>query len=122
MQGGLMKANAKSRARSLMTVGIVLGTITASAVVAACSTSETKEEKSDEGIGLEQISAVANAPEAQSPVDATPSPDGSQIYFLAFSSRQDADGLKMERVPAIYKVAATGGPPAKLFEGDPLQS
>ena len=118
-----MKANAKSRARSLMTVGIVLGTITAAAVVAACSTTETKEEgKTGEGIGLTQIDAVANAPEAAQPVDATPSPDGSQIYFIAFSSRQDADGLKMERVPAIYKVPATGGAPAKLFEGDPLQS
>ena len=117
-----MKANATSRARSLITVGVVLGTITAAAVVAACSTSETKDEKKEEGIGLTQIAPVANAPEAAMPVDATPSPDGSQIYFIAFSSRKDADGLKMERVPAIFKVGAAGGAPAKLFEGDPLQS
>lgn len=119
-----MKANAKSRARSLITVGFVLGTITAAAVsVAACSTeSDKKEEGSNEGIGLTQISPVSQVPEAAMPVDATPSPDGSQIYFIAFSSRADADNLKMERVPAIYKVAATGGAPTKLFEGEPLQS
>jgi sugar lactone lactonase YvrE len=117
-----MKANAKSRARSLITVGILLGTVTAAAVVAACSSEETKDETNNEGIGLTQIAPVANAPEAAMPVDATPSPDGSQIYFIAFSSRQDADGLKTERVPAIFKVAASGGAPAKLFEGDPLQS
>ena len=117
-----MKANAKSRARSLITVGIVLGTISAAAVVAACG-SETKEEKgTEEGIGLTQIVPVANAPEVAMPVDATPSPDGSQVYFIAFSSRPDADGLKMERVPAIYRVGAAGGALTKLFEGDPLQS
>lgn len=118
-----MKANAKSRARSLITVGIVLGTITAAAVMAACSSKETKEDaKQEDGIGLNQISPAANAPEAAMPVDATPSPDGSQIYFIAFSSRQGPDGLGMERVPAIFKVAATGGAPAKLFEGEPLMS
>jgi sugar lactone lactonase YvrE len=119
-----MKANAKSRARSLITVGIVLGTITASAIVAACSTEETKEEqKKEEGIGLRQIDPVANAPEAAMPVDATPSPDGKDVYFIAFSSKLDADGLRMERVPAIYKTSATpGAPAAKLFEGEPLMS
>lgn len=117
-----MKANAKSRARSLMTVGIVLGTVAAATVVAACSASETKEDKKEEGIGLTQIAPVANAPEAAMPIDATPSPDGTEIYFLAFSARKDADGLKNEQVPAIYEVAATGGTPAKLFEGEPLMS
>ncbi len=118
-----MKANAKSRARSLMTVGIVLGTITAAAVVPRAARRRRKKRgRPKRGIGLSQIDPVANAPEAAMPVDATPSPDGSQIYFIAFSSRKDADGFKMERVPAIYKVAATGGAPAKLFEGDPLQS
>jgi len=119
-----MKANAKSRARSLMTVGFVLGTITAAAVsVAACTTeTQKKEEGAGEGIGLTQISSVSQVPEAAMPVDATPSPDGSQVYFIAFSSRADADNLKVERVPAIYKVAATGGAPTKLFEGEPLQS
>jgi sugar lactone lactonase YvrE len=121
-----MKANAKSRARSLITVGIVLGTISASAIVAACSSDETSKKddpKTDEGIGLKQIDSVANAPEAAMPVDATPSPDGKDIYFIAFSSRLDADGMRMERVPAIYKTSATpGGAPAKLFEGAPLSS
>ncbi|MDB4936801.1 MAG: uncharacterized protein JWP87_3773, partial [Labilithrix sp.] len=57
------------------------------------------------------------------PIDATPSPDGKDVYFIAFSSRLDADGIRMERVPAIYKTSATpGAPAAKLFEGAPLNS
>jgi len=123
-----MKANAKSRARSLITVGIVIGTISASAIVAACSSTEAKQAPTDdngpaEGIGLNQIDAVANAPEALMPVDATPSPDGKDVYFIAFSSHMDADGLKMERTPAIYKTSsAPGAAPQKLFEGAPLNS
>jgi len=120
-----MKANATRKARSLITVAVVLGTIAASAIVAACATEEvkTEDQKKEEGIGLKQIDAVANAPEAAMPVDATPSPDGKDIYFIAFSSRMDADGIRMERVPAIYKVSATpGGAPQRLFEGEPLQS
>lgn len=118
-----MKANAKSRARSLVTLGIIVGTFTAAAVVAACSSEESKDEgKQEDGIGLENIAAAANAPEATRPVDATPSPDGKDIYFIAFSARADEDGFKMEHVPAIYKVAASGGTPAKLYEGAPLTS
>ncbi len=123
-----MKANAKTRARSLITVGIVIGTISASAIVAACSADEAKQTPDDtsgpaEGIGLKQIDPVANAPAAAMPVDATPSPDGNDIYFIAFASRPDADGIKMERVPAIFKTAAApGAAPQKLFEGAPLNS
>jgi hypothetical protein len=118
-----MKANAKSRARSLMTVGIVVGTIAASAIVAACAEETKTDQKQEDGIGFNDIKPVANAPEASMPVDATPSPDGKDIYFIAFSSRADADGIRMERVPAIYKVPAAGGTaPAKLFEGAPLMS
>lgn len=119
-----MKANASSKARSLMTVGIVIGTFAASAIVAACSAEETKDEgKTEDGVGYNDIKPVANAPEAAMPVDATPSPDGKDIYFIAFSSRLDEDGIRAERVPAIYKVSAAGGAaPAKLFEGAPLMS
>ena len=118
-----MKANAKSRARSLITVGIVLGTITAAAVVVACGSSSSGDSTSQEdGIGLNNITMAANAPESAMPVDATPSPDGSQIYYVAFSSKMDVDNIKMERVPAIFRVAATGGAPQKLFEGEPLSS
>ena len=121
-----MKVNATRKTRSLITVAVVLGTVATSAVIAACATEEVKsEEKKEEGIGLTQIDSVANAPEAAMPVDATPSPDGNDIYFIAFSSRMDADGIRMERLPAIYKVSATPGgarAPQKLFEGAPLQS
>lgn len=119
-----MKASAKSKARSLMTVGIVLGTIAASAIVAACATEETKVDDKQTAAEFDvEMGPVANAPEASRPVDATPSPDGKDIYFIAFSSRLDEDGIRMERVPAIYKVSSTpGGAPAKLFEGSPLMS
>jgi sugar lactone lactonase YvrE len=119
-----MNVKAKSRARSLVTIGIVVGTFATSAIVAACSAEETKEEqKQEEGIGLKQIDPVANAAEASTPVDATPSPDGTSIYFIAFTSRPDADGIRMERVPAIFKTsAAPGGVPVKLFDGAPLMS
>jgi sugar lactone lactonase YvrE len=113
----------KSRARSLLTVAVVIGTFATSAIVAACSAEESKEEKSDEGIGLAQISPVANAAEASTPVDATPSPDGSSVYFIAFTSKVAEDGIRMERVPAIFKTtSAPGGVAQKLFEGAPLQS
>ncbi len=124
-----MKANANSRARSLITVGIVIGTISASAIVAECSSTEAKLQQPTadngpaEGIGLKQVDAVANAPEAAMPIDATPSPDGKDVYFIAFSSHLDVDGQRMERVPAIFKTSAAPGAKAqKLFEGPPLNS
>lgn len=119
-----MKANAKSRARSLMTVGIVLGTVALSAVVAACASEETKVDDKPAAAEIDvNIAPVANTPEAAMPVDATPSPDGKVVYFIAFSTRLDEDGIRTERVPAVYQVAAgPGAAPAKLFEGSPLTS
>jgi sugar lactone lactonase YvrE len=120
-----MEANSKSKARvRLRTVAIVLGTIAAAAIVAACSSEETSVDgDGDKGFGLTQIDPVANAPEASMPVDATPSPDGKDVYFIAFSTQPGPDGIGVVRVPAIFKVSAAGGaPPQKLHEGEPLGS
>lgn len=115
-----MEAKSK-KARTLMHIGVVLGTVAAAAIVAACSSEESKDESKDEGIGLTQLEPVANAPEASNPVDATPSPDGSSIYFIAFSTQPGVDGIGTVKVPAIYK-AIPGAAPQKLHEGEPLNS
>lgn len=121
-----MEANGtKKKSRLLLRSAVVLGTIAAAVLSAACSseTSDDKqgEEKKEEA-GDISISPVANAAEAESPVDATPSPDGNDIYFIAHTRKADPDGLGFERVPAIFKVSATGGPLTKLHEGAPLGS
>jgi len=55
------------------------------------------------------------------PMDAVPSPDGKDIYFIAFSTQPDEDNIGTVRLPAIFK-AVPGAAPVKLFEGDPLAS
>ncbi|MBX3188387.1 MAG: hypothetical protein KF819_15325 [Labilithrix sp.] len=119
-----MEANSKSKARrSLLTVAAVVGTVAASAIVAACSSEETSVNEGEEGIGLTQIDAVASAPEASMPVDATPSPDGKDVYFIAYATVAGPDGIGAVKVPAIFKVSAAGGAaPQKLHEGEPLGS
>lgn len=114
-----MKAKEKIEARSLLRMVIVLGTIATAVVGTACSKSD--DGGSDEGIGVSNIQPVANTAEAANPVDATPSPDGTAVYFIAYSTKANEDEVPgTYRVPAIYKAAATGGAVQKLFEGAPL--
>lgn len=119
-----MEANGKKKSRLLLRSAVVLGTIAAAVLSAACSSDEdTKsEEKKKEEAGDISIAPVANAAEAENPVDATPSPDGNDIYFIAFTRKADPEGLGFERLPAIFKVSAKGGPLTKLHEGAPLGS
>jgi sugar lactone lactonase YvrE len=119
-----MEANGKKKSRLLLQGAVVLGTIAAAVLSAACS-SESEDQKSEEKkeqAGDISIAPVANAAEAENPVDATPSPDGNDIYFIASTRKADPEGLGFERVPAIFKVSAKGGPLTKLFEGAPLGS
>jgi DNA-binding beta-propeller fold protein YncE len=44
------------------------------------------------------------------PIDAVPDPDANNVYFVALGTEG----------PAIFKVAAAGGAPTVVFEGDPL--
>lgn len=108
-----MEAKRMERARI---VALVLGTVATMVVAAACS-SEDEAPKAQA-----QITPVANSAEAELPVDAVPSPDGSQIYFIASSRAADEDGIGQVRSAGVYKVAATGGPVTKLFAGEPLAS
>jgi DNA-binding beta-propeller fold protein YncE len=60
------------------------------------------------------INAAANDSAVKSPFDATPSPDGKTVYYTALRDESD------ERVPGIFKVAASGGDISELASGDPL--
>jgi len=120
-----MEANVKKKSRFLLRSVVVLGTIATAVLSAACSCETSDENKGDEKkeeAGDISIAPVANAAEAESPVDATPSPDGNDIYFIAQARKADPDGLGFERVPAIFKVSAKGGALTKLHEGAPLGS
>ena len=51
-----------------------------------------------------KITVAANDAMSPAPFDATPSPDGKQVYYTALSSSDDG-----EPAPAVFAVAASGG-------------
>jgi sugar lactone lactonase YvrE len=105
--------------RGLGRVVRVLGVVAAAAAVnAACSEESSSGENNL--VAKPSIAPVANDANIESPVDATPSPDGQDIYFIANSKVPGEDNLGYSRQAAIYKVSATGGPITKLHQGDPL--
>lgn len=61
------------------------------------------------------IAVAANDAMSRAPFDATPSPDGKQIYYTALST--DEAG---EQVPGVFSVAANGGEITRLAAGEPL--
>lgn len=83
------------------------------AILAGCSSSSSSTE--DSGIGISHIDPAASGDGAtlQTPFDATPDPDGTNVYFTA---------LTVDGTPAVFKVAAAGGPVTALVTGDPLVS
>lgn len=119
-----MEANGKKKSRLLLRGAVVVGTIATAVLSAACSSESSDDQRNDEKkdeAGEISIAPVAQG-EAESPVDATPSPDGNDIYFIASTRKADPDGLGFERLPAIFKVSSKGGPLTKLHEGAPLGS
>lgn len=74
----------------------------------------TAQQLGDGTIG--SLAAAANDDAIQSPFDATPSPDGSLVYFTALT--RSVDGLV--DVPGIFRVSAEGGDPETIAVGDPL--
>jgi sugar lactone lactonase YvrE len=109
-----MEAKVK-RARRFGRIAMILGAVaTASIASAACSDESTSDGKKP------TIGPVANDPGIEMPVDATPSPDGKDIYFIANSKVADEDNIGFGRQAAIYKVSASGGPITKLHQGEPL--
>jgi sugar lactone lactonase YvrE len=93
----------------------VLGVVAAAVVANACS----KEVDSEKSIAIDP---VANDPSLELPVDATPSPDGTEVYFIASKKAPGEEGVGIERRFGIYKVSAAGGAITALHEGDPLVS
>ena len=61
------------------------------------------------------IHVAANDSATRSPIDATPSPDGARVYYLAFST--DAAG---ESQAGVFATAADGGKIDTLASGPPL--
>jgi sugar lactone lactonase YvrE len=97
---------------------LLLGLVATVALAGACGDDEEPE---DTGIGVRSIDPAATGGDVTLPVDATPSPDGKDIYFIAYPKRDGEDpGLSKTQLPAIYKTAASGGTPQKLHEGAPL--
>ena len=90
----------KSKARSLVHVVVVLGTVATAVVVTACSKDSGSAD--EQGIGLTQLAPVANDGTAAMPLDAVPSPDGKEIYFIAFTTQKDDDNIATFNVPAVH--------------------
>lgn len=82
------------------------------AILAGCGSSSSTQ---DSGIGISHVDPAASGDGTsfQTPFDATPDPKGENVYFTALTT----DGT-----PAIFKVAAAGGPVTALVTGDPLVS
>ncbi|MDF2693817.1 MAG: uncharacterized protein K0S65_2200 [Labilithrix sp.] len=110
-----MEANV-NKARRILRAALILGAV-ATAVIAIAACAEETTESSGQA---PTIGPVANDPGIEMPVDATPSPDGKDIYFIANSKVADEDNIGFLRQTAIYKVSAAGGAITKLFQGDPL--
>jgi DNA-binding beta-propeller fold protein YncE len=107
----------------------VIGGLLVLAVASGCTVYPPVEQTPAEGEGegegeptrvgdgtIGSLDAAANDDAVQSPFDATPSPDGSEVYFTALIE-QDGDD-----VPGVFHVAATGGEPETLAVGEPLQA
>src|SRR5579871_6651944 len=63
------------------------------------------------------INAAANDADRSFPLDATPSPDGKDVYYAALST--DSDG---NRIAGVFHTAAEGGTVTTLASGDPLSA
>lgn len=112
-----MEANV-NKARRILRAAMILGAVATAVVASAACAEETTN--TDESAQKPTIGPVANDPGIEMPVDATPSPDGKEIYFIANSKLADEDNIGFSRAAAIYKVSAAGGAITKLFQGDPL--
>jgi sugar lactone lactonase YvrE len=118
-----MEAKVK-KARRAGHVAAILGAVTVAALTTAACGSNKSDSGNDQNpggnAGKPAIAQAANDPSFENPVDATPSPDGKDVYFIANTKTGDEDNIGTIRQPAIFKVAAAGGAVTKLFEGAPL--
>jgi DNA-binding beta-propeller fold protein YncE len=93
--------------------GLALGLLLSAAN--ACSSSP--QNQPDSGVlGNGQVGTLtkaANGGDVSSPFDATPSPDGTSVYFTAISLSQG---------PGVFFAATAGATPSIVFAGDPFVS
>jgi len=89
--------------------GAILATAASAAlaVLIDCGDTNTPPQKSN---GITKITVTPAATGLSAPLDATPDPMGTEIYFLATG----ADGI------GVYHVSAAGGAVAQLYAGAPL--
>ncbi len=114
-----MESRMKNKTRWLSRITLV-GAVATALVATACSKESSDPTKDDQA--PPGSLSLAEAARADSPLDATPDPQGENVYYIAFNTMADEDGLATVRVPAIFKVSAAGGPSVKLHEGAPLVS
>jgi sugar lactone lactonase YvrE len=126
-----MEATKSKTPGRIMRGVVILGAIGISVIASACSSeSEDSKKNEEQKPGAATIDQVANDPNVEMPVDATPSPDGKDIYFVAHTkvaiSEKSEDGkdqnLGFERQAGVFKVSASGGPITRLTVGAPLVS
>src|SRR5260221_6514682 len=101
-------------------VSLALGACQSDDAKAPAKTKPTAEQDPATGATLPEaaplaISVAANDETRSSPFDATPSPDGKDVYYTALSVSPEGDKL-----PGLYRVSANGGAVETLTSGDPL--
>lgn len=112
-----MESQTKTKARFLSRATLI-GAVATALIATACS-KETQVETDQPPQGSLSMSEAARA---DSPLDATPDPQGENVYYVAFRTVADEDGLRSFRVPGIFKVSARGGESTLLHEGAPFVS
>jgi hypothetical protein len=107
----MTKSQAASRLR--VAVALLLGGLLSAACV---NTEPTPAPGPIENGTIGGLTAAAHDETTQSPFDATLSPEGEEVYYIALG--KDEDG---EDTPGVFTVPAAGGAPTELALGDPLQ-
>jgi hypothetical protein len=130
MEAGLKQVLKQMTAGPLGGLGVALGALLITLGSAACEVPPPVDPSPAEGEGegegeaperigdgtIGSLDAAANDDTVQAPFDATPSPDGSEVYFTALVKQDGED------VPGVFHVSSQGGDPETLASDEPLQA
>lgn len=86
-------------------------------IFAGCSSGKSSSNSTAGDGNFTSLSPAANDALVQAPFDATPSPDGSLIYFTALMQQEDGSSE-----PGVFMTSAEGGDITPLHVGAPLAS